>query len=247
MKIIRQYLNIAFLLLMVYSCSNKNTNTSLKNSAHENTKSLTTTTINLEYASPIELQKYMGIYLPIDYINGLKETYSHNKSLLRFNDDASFLDIQRDHIESDSHYHDGFWIKREHIKKYDISKANEGIIIDEKERSYIKIGKTSKDRYDTIRLYIHALLFTSKVYYSGEKQFIVNPDGSIEVEDKKYYLILDIVFGPSDIDVYQTKDGKIIGIKTSSNKVEVIKLEDNDKEFGYTDSREVIDTYYIVK
>ena len=182
--------------------------------------------------------------MPIDYIDVLKKVYSHNKALRCFDDDASFLDVKKDHIESDSHYHDGFLIKREQIEKYDYSKANEGIIIDEKQRPYIKIGETGKNRYGVIRLYILSLLFMEKRYYSGEKELIVNKDGSIEVEGKKYYLRLDIVFGPSDIDVYQTEEGDVIGIRSDSEKVEVIRLEGNLEEFGYTDSREVLDTYH---
>ena len=247
MRNCRLYFNIAFILLVLYSCSTKRNNLSLLNSGNQNNRSVTSTTINFDYVSPIDLSQYQGLYLPIDYINGIKETYSHNKALLYFNDDASFLDVKKGHIESDSHYHDGFRIKREQIAKYDFSKMNEGIIIDEKRRPYIKIGETSKSRYDIIRLYIHSLLFMGGKYYSGEKEFIVNPDGSIEVEGNKYYLILDIVFGPTDIDVYQTKEGHVIGIRAESDKVEVIRLEDNKKEFGYADSREVIDTYHIVK
>ena len=247
MKICRLYFNIAFLLLVLYSCSNMSNNLRLSNSVNENKESVTSTTINFDYASPIDLGKYQGIYLPIDYINGLKETYSHNKALLRFNDDASFLDIKKDHIESDSHYHDGFWIKREQIEKYDFSKANEGIIIDEKQRPYIKIGKTISNRYDIIRLYVHSMLFMGETYFSGEKEFVVYSDGNIEVEGKKYSLRLDIIFGPTDIDVYQTQEGHVIGIRADSEKVEVIRLEDNKNEFGYADSREVIDTYHIWK
>ncbi len=241
------YFSIIFVILMLFSCSNKSTIPSQLSSVNENKVSFTSTTVNFNYASPINLEKYQGLYLPVNYIDILKDTYSHNKALSRLNTDASFLDVKKDHIESDSHYHDGFWIRREQIEKYDFSESNEGIIIDENKNPYIKIGESSENRYNIIKAYIHSLLFIGKRYYSDKKELIINTDGSIEIEGIKYYLRLDIVFGPLDIDVYQTKEGKVIGIRADSEKIEIIELEDSPEEFGYTDSREVIDTYYIKK
>jgi hypothetical protein len=235
------------LILIMCSCTKKNIDSSVSDSAKHSVESSTTTTIDYNYTSPINLEKYQGLYLPVNYIDILKDTYSHNKALSRLNTDASFLDVKKDHIESDSHYHDGFWIRREQIEKYDFSKANEGIIIDEIRNPYIKIGESSENRYDMIELYIHSLLFMKKEYYSDGKELIVNTDGSIELERIKYYLRLDIVFAPLDIDVYHTEEGHVIGIRAGSEKIEVIKLEESSEEFGYTDSREVIDTYYIEK
>ncbi len=237
---------IILLILLMCSCTTKkNVDSSVSNNTKHSVESSTTTTIDFNYKSPLNLMKYQGIYLPVNYINILKETYSHNKALSRFNSETSFLDIKKDHIESDSHYHDGFWIRREQIEKYDFSKANEGIIIDENKNPYIKIGESSENRYAMIKAYIHSLLFMGKKYYSDKRELIINTDGSIKIDGIKYYLILDIVFAPFDIDVYQTKEGQVIGIRADNEKIEIIKLEDSSEEFGYTDSREVIDTYYI--
>lgn len=236
------------LILLLCACAKKGIYSKATDNFMHGLESSTTTTIDYNYRSPIDLAKYQGIYLPVSYINNLKETHSHNKALSQFSSEASFLDVRKDHIESDSHYHDSFWIKREQIEKYDFSKANEGIIIDENSNQYIKIGEPSEKRYDVIRAYIHSILFKGdKKYNSNKKEFIINADGSIEMEGKKYYLKLDIVFGPLDIDVYQTKEGQVTGIRTDSEKIEVIKLEDNKEEFGYKDSREVVDTYYVEK
>jgi len=245
MKKYRVCVLIIVLITIIFSCTKM---ISKKNATANNKilrNSTTVTTIKYDYKSPINLRKYKGLYLPEQYISILKITYSHNRSLSRLKTDAAFLDIREDHIESNSNFHDGFWIERNRIEKYSFTNSNEGIIIDELGNTYIKIPNLNKDVYKSIEMFISSLLFKGKKYYSDGKSLIGNTDGSIEINGEKYYLGLDIVFMPRDIDVYRSDEGKVCGIRADKEKVEVIKLESDPEDLGYNDTREVLETYYL--
>jgi len=200
------------------------------------------TNSNDEYLSPINLEKYKGVYLPFDYVKLLEKTCCHDYSLKKIGYMSAFLDVKSDHIEGNINYDDGFWIKRDAIAKYDFSKYMIGIIEDENHKKYIKISNSDENRINTIKCYIIKKIFKYTSYKSAESILTIEKDASIKIDDSKWVLNLNTTFNPSDLDVWY-QDEKVIGIKIEDNKIEIIELRENEGDPGYNDDREIIHVY----
>ena len=131
------------------------------------------------YVNDIE-NKFIGIYLPINYLNSLNITLNHYISL-RLNRNRNYHDIlivKKNIIYSNVAFHDGYAIRSNEVVNYSFI-DNENIkIIDNNKYEYIKISDETNNYGLLFSNYIGKIIFSNaisdKKIQCKDDKFIVN-------------------------------------------------------------------------
>jgi hypothetical protein len=116
------------------------------------------------YIKNIE-EKYIGIYLPLEYINAIELTKNHSFSL-NLNKERDYHDVlivTEHYIYSDYKFADQYAIKSNEVREYNffVNNDSEIIICDNNGKLYKKISEYIDDYYDRISYYIGKIILRS--------------------------------------------------------------------------------------
>ena len=100
--------------------------------------------------------EYVGVYLPIEYINGIRENKSHSQTIHAINNNYhNYLIVERNKISSNLKWHDRYAIDKKEVNQFQyINEKDEKIIIDDKNNRYKIISVDIKNANDIIEKYI---------------------------------------------------------------------------------------------
>lgn len=168
-------------------------------------------------------EEYNGTYLPVDYMNLLKQYKSHEKAMNELrNTHYTVLMPSGDRIYSDLRYQDRYAVKLQNVKKWEFKTQNETQIIkDENGYEYKKISD-KPFAYIAIANYILNALFSDYV----SKDFRINENYLI-INNENYKLYLNPSYTPKDISVFlQNKTPYFI--RFSEEKLKLVKGKQNE-------------------
>ena len=105
---------------------------------------------------------FIGVYLPVNYINELIETKNHSKAMHQ-NDNNKYHDVlivNKNIIYSDLKWHDGYAIKAMECNSYQfIKNVDNRIIIDNNGFQYRRIGEDPSRAYYITQIFVIEIVF----------------------------------------------------------------------------------------
>ena len=152
---------------------------------------------NINFLEDID-EKYLGVYLPVNFIELLQDSNNFTLSLMtnydqkekkRLYHDILIIDKNRNMIWSNARFHDGYAIKLDEAEKYKfIEKNNEILIIDNKEYEYLKISTDIENAYEIVDKFIAGVVFSKAI--ERRKVFLENDIVIIADTGLKYKMLL---------------------------------------------------------
>ena len=233
---------VCLCLLLLLSCTQKQ-DVAKKNSA---VSGIPTDTPKVKAPNPpdeydVEIQdQYLGVYLPVDYIENISENRNHSMAMHSANATYhNFLNVTKNRIYSDLKWHDGYAIKKEENDLFQYSlDGQDCIITDTKGNKYKRISLDTEHAYQVIDDYISKIIIGPLI--DQDKIRIVN--NKIEIAGTFYEVILDDMFFPKDDNLLlYDRDNKImLGLKISGKSYVFYKIVANNDDMESVNSDEII-------
>jgi hypothetical protein len=178
---------------------------------------------------------FIGVYLPIEYIDSLKNTKNHSLSL-HLNDKKRYHDVfavDKNIIYSNLKWHDQYAIKATEVNSFQFTKKGEDvIIIDNNGYSYKKIGNNPNRYSSIVRAFVGNIIFEDvlrdKIGLSVLDDEVVIPFLYSFTAQDSYTINLDDMFYEKNINIllYNRNDRSCIGLSIEGGGYLFYKLSE---------------------
>ncbi|GHU94326.1 hypothetical protein FACS189479_06930 [Spirochaetia bacterium] len=193
------------------------------------------------YLNNIE-DDFIGVYLPIEYINSLVKTKNHSISMHLNNSEKyhDVLAVNKNIIYSNLKWHDQYAIQSNEGNLYTYMKIeNDNIIVDNNENSYKKIGDDPSQYSSIVRNYVGNIIFNDVVekkigVYISDREIVI-PFLYFFTGVDNYEIILDDMFyekGSSILLYNRQRDVMVYLVINGTNYLFYDMKEDNDDMFN---------------
>ena len=178
---------------------------------------------------------FIGVYLPIEYIDSLKNTKNHSLSL-HLNDKSGYhdvLSVNKNIIYSNLKWHDQYAIKAIEVNSFQFTKKGEDVIIvDNNGYSYKKIGNYPNRYSGIVRAFVGNIIFEAllrdKIGLSVLDDEVVIPFLYSFTAQDSYTINLDDMFYEKNINIllYNRNDRSRIGLSIEDGGYLFYKLSE---------------------
>jgi hypothetical protein len=235
-----KYLLLTVVLLL--SCNNNKSNrvenSVLESSAiEESTTSITT--INNEYSLNID-PDFIGVYLPIEYIEAITQTKNH--SLTVHSENAkyhNFLNVKINMIYSDLGWHDSYAIKKVDNDKFQyLVEGDDHTIVDNNGYHYVRMSTDTENSYRVINEYVINIILKDLI----DQRKVIIKDNFVIIESKQFEVSLDDMFMPKDnnLILYNREEKTYLGMKILGKKYVFYRLIPSAEKEEFVNSDEIV-------
>jgi hypothetical protein len=194
---------------------------------------------DLNFLENIE-EKYLGVYLPVNFIETLQNTKNFTVSLMannygngrnRLYHDILIVDKSKYRIWSNARFHDGYAIPFNEAEYYKfIERDNKILIIDNKGYEYIKISQNIENAYEFVDRFIAEIIFADAL---KNKKILLENNYVIIAETGLKYTVLLTQFVEGNPNLLLSGNRQVLFLEIVDGKYfffDAIRL--NPMEFG---------------
>lgn len=231
------------LSILAVSCLSFDNSTQKDQAEIESNKTQMNKTENRIKESPyyVQIQEdFIGVYLPIKYIEDLTSTKNHSTVIFsKGSTYHNYLSVQKNIIYSNIKWHDGYAIENTEIEEYQfISEGNEKTIIDNRGFTYIKISPDTDNTHLVLREFISNIILEQLVV---QKKITIN-QGSINMFNKTFQINLDYFNFPRECNLilYNKEESLFLGLIIEDKDYFFYKIDTSNQELVLVLTDEIV-------